>query len=96
MSPLSVTLTLDLPQQMFQMAHPIMMENNCAKLYWKPLVNVGVMLWTISIYADFKILPWSVNLTLDLPKHVLQMAHLVIKENKFAESFSNPFPNVGV
>ena len=28
-----VTLTLGLPEQMFQMTHLLMMENNCAYLY---------------------------------------------------------------
>ena len=37
--PSSVTLTFNLPEQMFQM-------NNCDKLLWNPCINVEVMAWT--------------------------------------------------
>ena len=41
-----VTLTLGLPEQMFQMAHVLMMENNCTNLYENPSKIVGVMVQT--------------------------------------------------
>ena len=43
-----------------------MMENTCVKLYSN--ANVGVMLWTSSLCANFNIWPSSVTLTLDLPE----------------------------
>ena len=40
---LSVTLTFNLTEQMFQMALLFIKENNCAKLFWNPCINVEVM-----------------------------------------------------
>ena len=31
-----MTLILGLPEQMFQMANLVLMENNCVNLYWNP------------------------------------------------------------
>ena len=39
--PWPLTLTLGLHEQMCQMAHLIMMENNCANSYWNPSKIVG-------------------------------------------------------
>ena len=47
-SPLNVTLTLGLPEQMFQMAHLHVMVNNCVKLFSNPSTNVDVMIKTNS------------------------------------------------
>ena len=41
-------ITFKLPQQMFQMALLLLKENNCAKLFWNPCVNVQVMARTNS------------------------------------------------
>ena len=41
--PSCVTLTFNLPEQMFQMAFLLLEENNCAKLFWNPCSNVQVM-----------------------------------------------------
>ena len=41
--PSSVTLTFNLPKQMFQMALLLLKENAYAKLFWNPCINVGVM-----------------------------------------------------
>ena len=37
-----ITLTLGLPEKMFQMAPLLKVENNCANLYWNPSKTVGV------------------------------------------------------
>ena len=68
-----MTLTLGLPEQMFQLAYLLIMENNCAHLYWNPSKIVGVMVQT-------KIWPLSVSLTLGLPEQMFQMAHLHVME----------------
>ena len=52
--PSSVTLTVNLPEQMFQRTLLILKENDCAKLFWSPGITVGVMSWTSSIYVTFK------------------------------------------
>ena len=44
--PSSVTLTFNLPEQMFQMSFVLLKDNNCAKLFWNPCRNVQVMVWT--------------------------------------------------
>ena len=36
----SVTLTINLHEQMFQMALLLLKENNCAKLFWNPCINI--------------------------------------------------------
>ena len=38
-----VLLTFNLPEQMFQMALLFVKEDNCAKLFWNPWINVEVM-----------------------------------------------------
>ena len=43
--PSSVTLTFNLPKQMFQMALVLVKENNCTK-FWNPCMNVQVMATT--------------------------------------------------
>ena len=40
---LSVTLTFNLPEQLFQMALLLLRENNCAKVFRNPCINVEVM-----------------------------------------------------
>ena len=66
---LNVTLTFNLPEQMFQM-------NNCAKLFWNPCVTVEVMAWTSSIYDHFIIWPSSVTLAFNLPEQMNNCAIL--------------------
>ena len=59
----SVTLTFNQPQQMFQMALLLLKDNNCAKLFWNPCINVKDMARTSSVYDHFIIWPWpSTNL----------------------------------
>ena len=52
--PSSGTLTFHIPEKMFQMALLLLIENNCAKLFWNPCINVGVMAGTSAIYLNFK------------------------------------------
>ena len=65
----SVTLTFNLPENMFQMAL-LLFEGNYAKLFSNPCINVQVMARTISIHVydhfDFYFTP--VTLTLNLPE----------------------------
>ena len=39
----SVTLTFNLPKQMFQTALLLSKENTCSKLFWNPCINIGVI-----------------------------------------------------
>ena len=39
----SLTLTFNLPKQMFQMKLLLLKENTCTKLFWSPCTNEGVM-----------------------------------------------------
>ena len=41
--PSSVTLTVNQPEQMFQMELSLLTDNNCAKLFWNPCINVQVI-----------------------------------------------------
>ena len=41
-APSSVTLTFNLPEQMLQMALQLLKEDNCAKLFSNPCINVEV------------------------------------------------------
>ena len=80
--PSSVSLTFNLPEQMFQM-------NNCAKLFLNPCINVELMARTSSVYDHFIIWPPSVTLTLNLPEQLIQMTLLLLKENNYARLFEN-------
>ena len=60
--PSSVTLTFNLPEQMFQMALLLLKENNCDKLFWNPCVKVWVMtLIHVTFKCDLNLLPiWKI------------------------------------
>ena len=73
---LRVTLTLDLPEEMIEMAYLLIMEKKCQLEFWNPSKNIWVMLWTRSIYTNFKIWHWSV--TLKLNEQIFEMAHLLM------------------
>ena len=75
------TLNFNLHEQMFQMALPLFKDNNRAKLFWNPYINVEGMARTMSFYDFFIIWPSSVTLTFNLPKHMFQMTLLLLKEN---------------
>ena len=86
--PSSVSLTLNLPKQVFWMALQLL-KNTCAKLFLNPHINVEVMAPTNSIYDHFIICPSSVTLTFNLLKQRFQMALLLLKENTCAKLFWN-------
>ena len=56
----SVTLTFNLPENMFQMA--LLFEGNYAKLFSNPSINVQVMARTISIHVYMTILTFILPL----------------------------------
>ena len=88
--PSSVTLTFNLPKQMFQMALLLLKEDTCTKLFWKPCINVEVMALTSSVHDYFISWPLSVTLTFNLPKQMFQMA-LLLKEHNYNKLFWNYF-----
>ena len=94
--------SLKVPEEMFQMELlPVLLkENNCAKLFWNPIINVKVMAQTSSIYAyiHFMIWPSRLTLTFNIPEHMFQMALLLVKENNSycAKLFRNPSRHVHV
>ena len=63
-----MTLTFNLPEKMFQMALLLLKDNNCAKLFWNPCINVQVMAWTSPIYDHFDLYLTPVTLTFILPE----------------------------
>ena len=91
-----VTLTFNLPEKMFQMALRILKDNNCAKLFWNPCINVHVMARTSSIYDHFNLYLTPVTLTFNLPEKMFQMALLILEDNNCAKLFWNPWINVQV
>ena len=94
--PSKVTLTFNLLERMFQMAILPIMEDNCAKWFWNPSINVEVMARTSSIYDHFLIWPSNVTLTFNLPEQIFQMTLLILKEGNYSKIFSNPCINVYV
>ena len=54
--------------KMFQMELFLFKDNNCAKLFWNPCINVQVMARTSSIYDHFDLYLAPVTLTFDLPE----------------------------
>ena len=69
---------------------------NCAKLFWKPCINVEVTARISSIYDHFIIWPSSVTLTFNLSEQLFQTALLHLKENIFAKLFCKPRINEDV
>ena len=74
--PSSVTVTFNLPDQMFKIALLNLKENNCAKILWNPCINIQAMTWTSSIYNRVMIWLSSVTLTVKVPEQMFQMALL--------------------
>ena len=93
--PSSVTLTFNLREQMFRTAL-LLEDNNCAKLFWKPCINVPDMARTSSIYDHFDLYLTPMTLTFNLPEKMFQMALLLLEDNKCAKLFWNPCINVQV
>ena len=94
--PSSMTLTFNLPEQIFQMALLLLKKKNYAKLFWKPCINIAVIDRTSSIYDHFIIWPSRVTLTFNPPEQMFQMALLLLKENNCATLFWIPCINVSV
>ena len=65
-----VSLTFNLPEKLFQMAL-LLLEDNCANLFWNPCITEQVMVRTSSIYDHFELYLTPVTLTFNLPKNVL-------------------------
>ena len=57
-----MTLTFNLPEQIFQIALLLLKENNCAKLFQNPHINVEIIVRTTSIYEHF--ISWHSSATL--------------------------------
>ena len=53
--PSSVTLTFNLPEQIFQMALLLLKENNCDILFWNPYINVEVMAQTSNLWPFYQL-----------------------------------------
>ena len=95
--PSSVTLTFNLCEQMFQMALLLLEDNNCAKLFWNPCINVPVMAQTSSIYDHFDLYltlwPWPFNLPKKnvsngtSPPQGQQLCHTVLKSMHYCTSY---------
>ena len=94
--PSRMSLTFNLPKQVFQMTPLLLKDTTCAKLFLNPGITVEVMAPTSSIYDHFIIWPSRLTLTFNLPKQMFQMALLLLKENTCAKLFWNPYINVGV
>ena len=83
-------------KNMFQMALLLLEDNNCAKLFWNPCINVQVMARTSSIYDHFDLYLTSATLTFNLPKKVFQTAIFLLEDNNCAKLFWNSCINVQV
>ena len=81
--PSSVTLTINLRKQMFWTA--LLEDNNCAKLFWNPCINVPVMARTSSIYGHFDLYLTPMTLTFNLRKKLFQLALFPLKDNNCAK-----------
>ena len=79
-----------------QIALLLLKENNCAKLFWNPYINVEVMVRTSSIFDHFIIWPSSVTLIFNLFWEMFQMTLLLFKENNCAKLFWFSYINVEV
>ena len=85
--PSSVTLTFNLCKQMFWTALLLLEDNNYAKLFWNPCINVPVMAQTSSIYDHFDLYFTPVTLTFKLREKMFLMALLLFKDNNCAKLF---------
>ena len=59
--PSTVTLTFNLPEQMLQMALLLLKENNCAKWFWNPYINVqwpGQAQFMTILSNNLQLWPW--------------------------------------
>ena len=91
--PSCVTLTINLLEQMFQMALLLLKKSYCAKLFWNPCTHVNYDPEKLNL-CHFIGWPSFVTLTFNLPKQMFKMALLLLKENACAKLFWNPCINV--
>ena len=82
-----VTLTFSLPKKMFQMALLLLEDNNYAKLFGNPCINVPAMAQTSSIYDHYYTYLTPVTLMFNLTEKMFQMAFLLLEENNCAKLF---------
>ena len=93
-----VTLTFNLPEKMFQMAHLFLRGTNSAQFYLNPCINVRVMLRTSSIHVldHFGLYFTPVTFTFNLPKNVSngtsptqgqQLCQIVLKSMHYCTSY---------
>ena len=91
----SVTLTLNLREQMFQTALLLLEDNNCAKVFWNPCINVPVMARASSIYTHFDLYLTPMILTFTLTDKKFK-SHFSSSRTTTAKSFWNPCIKVQV
>ena len=91
-----VTLTFNLPEKLFQMALFLLEDNNWAKLFWNPCINVQVMARASWINDHFDIYLTPVTLTFNQPKNMFHMALFLFEGFNCAKLFWNPCINVQV
>ena len=78
--PSSVTLTLCLPEQMFQMAHLHIMVNNCVKLFWNPSTIIEVMVLTFSgthTHIDWTVIETTISRSPQASTTILRAVALI-------------------
>ena len=93
--PSSVILTFNLHEQMIRTALLLLEDNNCAKLFWNPCINVPVMAQTSSIYDHFDLYLTPMTLTFNLHEKIIQTA-FPLEDNNYAKLFWNPCINVQI
>ena len=69
------------------MALLLLEDNNCAKLFQNPCINVQVMARTSLIYDHFDPYLTPMTLTFNLPEKMFQMALLLLEDNNCAKLF---------
>ena len=90
----SVSLTFNLPEQLFQMALLLLKENDCVKLFWNLCKKSGpgqAQLMTILYHLTFKC-----DLDLQPTWKKFQMALLLDRQNNLTKLFWNPCINVEI
>ena len=94
--PSSVTLTFNLHKQMFWPALFLLKDNNCAKLFWNPCINVPNMARTSSIYDNFYLYLTPMTLTFNLHGKSFKWHFSFSRTTTVQNYFWNPCINVQV
>ena len=83
-----MNFTFNLPEKIFQMALLLLEDNNCAKLFWNPCINVHVIAGTSSIWpfwllfdpCDLDLQPtWKNVLNSNFPPWRQQLCKIILK-----------------